>query len=162
MSGYGMSLVSAIGAFKAGLLAAAKAVYDPTKTYVVSGDPSQDTLYELVSIGTVEIGQTVATIGVNRGREETLTAEVLITVFGGGEDDAQAALDVRAGALLALLEQQVHYTDTTLGGAVRECFLTRARLDSGPDAFGPETNLTYGRRALITSTFTAKARILNG
>lgn len=162
MTGYGMALVSALGPFKTGLVAAAKAVYDPAKTYVSSGEPSQDTIYELVVVGTVEIGQVPATLGTNRGREETLTADVLISVFSGGDDDEQPVLDQRAGALLALLEQQVHYTDTTLGGVVRECFLTQARLDSGPGALGPETSRTYGRMASITATFTAKARILNG
>lgn len=162
MSGYGMSLVSAIGAVKAGLYAAAKAVYDPTVTYVSSGEPSSDVLYELVSIGAVEIAQTPATISQNRGREEVLTCDVTISVFSGGDDDEQPVIDARCGALLALLEQQVHYTDTSLGGVVRECFLTSARLDSGPAAMGPEQNRTYGRAAAISATFTARARITNG
>lgn len=162
MSGYGMGLVSAIGDFKAGLVAAAKAVYDPKVTYVSSGEPSQDVLFELVEIGAVEIGQAPATLGTNRGREETLEAGVTISVFSGGDDDEQPVLDQRAATLLTLLEQQVHYTDTSLGGAVRECFLTRARLDSGPGSLGSESDRTYGRMAAITATFTAKARILNG
>jgi hypothetical protein len=159
MSGYGMSLVSALGAYKAGLYAAAHAVYDPKTTYVCSGDPSQDILPELVSLGTVEIGQVPATLGSNRGREETLTCDVHFRVFTGGGDDQQPAADARVGTLLTMLEQQVHYTDTSLGGAVRECFLTSARLDSGVDDLG---NNTRGRVAVINATFTAKARILNG
>lgn len=162
MSGFGMGLVSAMGAYKAGLVSAAQSVYDSSTTYVSSGEPSQDTIYELVEIGSVEIGQTPATLGSNRGREETLEADVTISVFSGGEDDEQPILDQRAATLLTLLEQQVHYTDTSLGGVVRECFLTRARLDSGSGAIGPETNRTYGRLAVISATFTAKARILNG
>lgn len=156
MSGYGMSLVSTIGAFKAGLYAAAKSVYDPTKTAVVSGNPSQDVLAELVSLGVVEIGQQPATFGSNRGREETLTCEVTISVFTGGGDDQQPTADARAGTLLTLLEQQVHYTDTSLGGVVRECFLTAARLDSGPGAMGDNSR---GRLTVVIATFTAKARI---
>ncbi|MBW4033029.1 MAG: hypothetical protein HIU88_10235 [Acidobacteria bacterium] len=154
-----MALVSALGAYKAGLYNAAKAVYDPTTTYVCSGDPSQDILAELVSLGTVEIGQVPATLGSNRGREETLTADVHFRVFTGGGDDQQPTADARVGVLLTMLEQQVHYTDTSLGGAVRECFLTSARLDSGVDDLG---NNTRGRVAVINATFTARARISNG
>lgn len=160
MTGTGMALVTVIGAYKAALHAAAKAVYDPDTTYVCSGEPSQDVLYELVQLGTCEIGQTPATIGTNRGREETLTCEVTISVFRGGGDSEQPTCDARAGELLSLLEQQVHYTDTTLGGVVRECFLTAATLDSGPGDM-PEGNVS-GRLAAINATFTAKARILNG
>lgn len=155
-TGLGMNLVSALGGFKAGMVSAALTVYDKTTTYVTSGEPSQDVLAELVSIGTVTIAQTPATIGDNRGREETLTCEVMLSVFRGGDDDQQTTADTRVGDLLALLEQQVHYTDTTLGGVVRECFLTSATLDSGPGAMGDNRR---GRLAVINATFTAKARI---
>jgi hypothetical protein len=154
-----MNLVSVLGAYKAGLYAAAKAVYDRDTTYVCSGEPSQDVMAELVSIGATEIGQEAATLGTNRGREETLTCEVVLSVFRGGGDEQQPTADARVGQLLTLLEKQVHYTDTTLGGVVRECFLTAARLDSGPGSLGDNTR---GRLAAITATFTAKARILNG
>lgn len=155
-TGLGMSLVSALGGFKAGMVAAATAIYDPGVTHVVSGEPSEDVLAELVSIGTVTIGQTAATLGTNRGREETLTCEVMLSVFDGGGDDEQTVADQRCGVLLTQLEQQVHYTDTTLNGAVRECFLTSASLDSGPGAMGDNSR---GRLAVINAVFTAKARI---
>lgn len=155
-TGYGMTLISALGAVKAGIYDAAKAVYDPATTYVSSGDPSQDVIYELVQIGTVAIAQTPATLSNNRGREEVITADVMISVFTGGSDDQQQRVDLRAAELLTLLEQQVHYTDTTLDGAVRECFLTSASLDSGPGAMG---NNTTGRLAVINAVFTAKARV---
>lgn len=151
-----MSLVSALGEFKAGMVTAALGVYDSSKTYVSSGEPSQDVLYELVSIGTVTVGQAAATLSTNRGREETLTCDVLLTVFRGGDDDQQTDADQRVAQLLTLLEQQVHYEDTTLAGAVRECFLTSATLDSGPGAMGDNTR---GRLAAINAVFTAKARI---
>lgn len=155
-TGLGMSLVSALGTFKTGMVAAALTVYTDHETYVTSGEPSQDVLGELVSIGSVTIGQDVATVGDNRGREETLTCEVMISVFRGGDDDQQTGVDQRAAELLTLLEQQVHYTDTTLGGAVRHCFLTSATLDSGP---GGMVDNSRGRMAVIEATFTAKARI---
>ena len=57
-------------------------------------------------------------------------------------------------ALIAELEQYARVTDTTIGGTVRECFLTNLQIAGTP----PEL-VAGGRLVEAQATFTAHARI---
>lgn len=163
----GESISTLGGKFKTALLQVAQQVFaaatdenflqPPT---VTMGIPSNLDNFQVVSIGEVGISQTPAALGTIRQREETLTCEVTISVFLGGGDEAEQTVNDRAWELMAALEEQVHYTrenqdGTTLGGLVRECFLTDVSQDSAAASEGT----TQGREAVIVGTFTAKARI---
>jgi len=110
----------------------------------------------LVGFSDVTVEQDVATMSTNRSREETLRLTVWVSVHADGEGpDLEQTTSNRAYALLGVLEHHVRQTDTTLGGAVRQCFLT-AHTSTGetdPDL------LTAGRTIEIQATFTAQARI---
>lgn len=163
----GESITTLGGKFKQALfdtasavLASAATVDFPTPPYVCMGVPSNLDNFQVVSIGEVRVSQAPAALGTNRQREEVLTCAVTVSVFRGGMDDVEPLVNGRAWELMSLLEQQVHYVrenqdGTTLGGLVRECFLTDVTEDSAAASEGQ----TAGREAVIAGTFTAKARI---
>lgn len=163
----GESLSTLGGQFKQGIFEAAQTVFAdatstdfPTSPTVCMGIPSNTDNFQIVSVGEVGISQTPAALATTRPREETLTCDVTISVFLGGMDDVEVKVNARAWELMALLEEQVHYVrenqdGTTLGGLVRECFLTQVSQDSQ----AAQVSTTAGREAVIAGTFTAKARI---
>lgn len=134
--------------------AAVTAINDPAVQIEV-GYPWPQTAADIVAVGAVRSTQEPATLGTQRSREETLTVDVLVSVFrAGGQEVEQVASD-RAYALLGALERHVRITDTTLGGVVRHCFLTGHEMDSQP--FSDDTGM--GRTVEIAATFTAAVRI---
>jgi hypothetical protein len=157
----GESLTTLAWAYKNGLFLAASAVFDSNATYVCMGLPS-NVSNEIVSIGAVRTVQDPATLSTNRAREEVLTCEVTITVFQGGMDDSQLTVDERAFELLSMLEKNVHYVvdgidGTTLGGIVRECFLTA--IDQDSYRVGGSDQTAAGRECLLIATFQGKGRV---
>jgi hypothetical protein len=152
-----MSLVSAAPAFKKALYAAAVALWaaDNPRVYVTYGSPAFDPYPDVVSFGVSSAESDPATIGPRRQREESLTQEVIIYCFrAGGQEQELVALE-RAYELLGELEGYVRVTDTTLGGVVRECFLTNHASDAATD----QDVLAAGRMHVLTATFSAKNRI---
>lgn len=147
-------------------LAFKKALYEATKTlmasneetkdvYVCPGTPGTYTPEDIISYGRVTANQDVATMGTNRAREETLTVEVTVSCFIAGDEDQELPSQERAFELIGLIERYVRMTDTTLGGVVRQCFLTS--VDS--DGATPPEMAAQGRDVEVTATFTAKNRV---
>lgn len=125
--------------------------------YVCFGQPATINPDEIVSFGAIGVGQEKATMGTNRSREETITLDVQLSVVKGGAEEAEIEASRRCYELLRLLEYYVRVTDTTVGGTVRECFLTS---HDSPGAT-PEEVMHKGRMIDVLATFTAKARIRN-
>lgn len=148
-------------AFKEAFYNAAKQLMAETQgtesVYVVFGHPATVDPDEIISFGFVGAGQEKATMGTNRSREETLTLDVQISVVMGGAEEAEIGASRRCYELLRMLEYFVRVTDTTVGGTVRECFLTS---HDSPGAT-PEEVIDKGRMIDVLATFTAKARIRN-
>lgn len=146
-------------AFKKAFYEAVKALmadgYDTEHVYVVFGQPATYVPDDIVSFGRLSSGQSAATLSTNRSREETLTAEVTVSCFLGGDEEAEIATAERAYELLRRIEHHVRMTDTTLGGIVRQCFLTSHESEGAT----PEDLIEQGRVTEVVATFTAHARI---
>lgn len=124
-------------------------------TRVVRGLPAFADAQDNVCVGVVTSSQEEATFGTQRSREETLTCEVTFYSFRFGGDEMEEVVEARAWEMLDELAQYVRVTDTTLGGVVRQCFLTDVASDAATD---PDV-LAKGRMHVITATFTAKNRV---
>jgi hypothetical protein len=124
---------------------------------VCFGQPGTFEDVDIIRIGRISSTQDPATLGTNRARETSLELEVTISVYRGGGPEQEQVCSDRAYELLRILADQVHHTDTTLGGAVRWCFLTADESDGATD---PE-QIANGRTIAIIATFTAAARITN-
>lgn len=106
----------------------------------------------------VQTEQATATMSsTNRSREETLTLDVYIRSFRAGEADNDRVPTARVYELLGRLEDYVRTTDTTLGGVVRQCFLTSSQSEGLTD----KQMLAMGRQIDCVAQFTALARITN-
>lgn len=149
------SLFTTAPAFRKGMLALATTLFDGREVEVIAGPPAGAYLPDdIVQIQHVELEQAIATMGSSRGREETLSLDVLVSCATGGGPEVDDELTEHAYGLLSELEFACRITDTTLGGVVRQCFLTAARSQgAGPD----ET--ADGRYIEITATFQAMARV---
>lgn len=123
--------------------------------YVVYGQPTNYEPDDIVSLGRLTAGQETATLGTNRSREETLTLDVTVSCFQGGNEDAEIATAERAYDLLRRIEHHVRITDTTLGGVIRTCVLTSHESEGAT----PEDLIEQGRVTEVVATFTAHARI---
>lgn len=146
---------SAAQAFKdAFVVAIVTAIADPT-VLVTYGHPGMSKVDDMIGVFKVTSSQTQATVSPNRSREEILTLEIVVSCFrGGGQDQEQVAGDA-AYTLLKKIEFYARQTDTTIGGTVRDCFLTSHEAEGATDpAF-----LAEGRCIEITATFTAHVRI---
>lgn len=152
-----MPTATAALAFRAGMKAAIDAAVDTTVVLVTRGNPGQDALNfdQWVMVEGLSSTQQPATISTNRSREEALTCTVVIECFRPGADEAQEMAEADAYALLEAIEYQVRVTDTTLGGAVRWCFLTSHR----SDGFTTPEGMAEGRSCVIEAEFTAAARV---
>jgi hypothetical protein len=149
---------TAAQAFKAALRDAMKAlVADRDDVLVVFGQPGQEVLnfQDLVMLEELTADQNPATFGTNRAREEVLTQAVVFECFRPGGPEAEETSAVAAYALLGLLENHVRSVDTTLGGVVRQCFLTSHR----SQGFTSPTAAIQGRTTVIEAVFTANVRI---
>jgi hypothetical protein len=146
-------------AFKKAFYTAVKTLmadgYDTEHVYVVFGQPATYQPEDIISFGRLSVGQAAATMSTNRSREETITLEVTVSCFLGGDEDAEIATAERAYELLRRIEHHVRMTDTTLGGVVRECALTSHESEGAT----PEELTEQGRVTEVAATFTAKARI---
>lgn len=123
---------------------------------VAFGHPGKFQADDIVAFGRVTSDQVPPTMGTNRSREETLTQEVMFSIYRGGTGtDVEKVCSDRAYQLLDDLSEMVRVTDTTLGGVVRDCFLTSHESDGETDA----AVLAKGRLIEIRATFTAHTRI---
>lgn len=104
----------------------------------------------------VDIGQEPATLSSNRSREETLRLETQWYCTIWGEVDAAREAEEYLFARIRELERYVRMQDTTLGGAVRHCFLASSIVDS---AQIKRQNTSAGRLGAAIVTFEAKARV---
>lgn len=128
---------------------------DKKRTTVSWGIPGPSFRDEIVALMETESDQVMATMGGRRTREETIVQTVTFTVVKQGSDDsALMAANVRAIEMLGLLEYHCRITDTTLGGVVRQCFMTS---HSGDEVLIPQRN--QGRTYQVEAVFTAQARI---
>jgi hypothetical protein len=152
-----MSSVSAAAAFEAALLAGAVDAINDSDVLVVSGYPYPYDSQDIVALGQVISDQEPATFG-NRTRSEILTAELMVSVFRYGGQEADATVRARARGLLAAIKFYCRRTDTHLGGSVLYCFLTHQELASEPFQTG-EDAAYFGRVCEIRATFTALARV---
>lgn len=121
------------------------------------GHPGTEATDELVMFTAVRVNQEVATLSsTNRSREETIDLDVIVSVARGGAGQAaEEAAGTRATELLKDLEYYVRKTDTTLGGVVRYCFLTRYETDG----WTVSEEQFQGRNITILATFTAVVRV---
>jgi len=108
-----------------------------------------------VAFGRVTSEQETANFGTNRSREETLTIDVVFSMFRGGGPEQEKVASDRGYALLSHRETYPPVTDTTIRGTVRDCFLASHESDGSTD---PQI-LAAGRLIEITATFQAKARV---
>ncbi|MHA7275364.1 hypothetical protein ACX80O_02355 [Arthrobacter sp. Hz1] len=127
-----------------------------TENVLVSfGQPGTFEPDDIVSFERVTERQDPATMGTNRSREEVLTLDVIISCYRGGGPEQEQVCSARAYDLLRRIEIYARKTDTTIGGAVRHCFLQSHESDG---ATLPEL-IAQGRTIDITATFEARARI---
>ena len=124
-------------------------------TLVVRGLPAFANASDVVAVGVVTANQESVTLGTRRSREETLTCQVDFYSFRGGGDAMEEVVEARAYEMLDALAEYVRVTDTTLGGVVRECFLT----DVDGDAATDPAVLAKGRMHVLSATFTAMNRV---
>lgn len=128
---------------------------DTADAMVCPGLPGTFDAPDLLVFGRVSMSQSPATMGTNRSREETLTVELTISCFMGGDEDQELPSQERAFELLGKIEYYVRMTDTTLGGVVRQCFLTSVDTDGET----PPEYSAKGRAVDVTATFTAQNRV---
>lgn len=142
--------------FKVALVQAARdSIADPT-VKVCFGHPGQDQPDDIVAVMRVSTSQEPGPISsVNRARDITLTADVMISVARGGGQEMEQVCAARAHELLTALEEHVRVVDTNLDGTVLWCFCSGTESDGSTD---PQV-LADGRLIEVTATFTARGRI---
>lgn len=141
--------------FRKALYETARYLFEPDGIAVLLGPPEGTVIPdEVVEIRGVKTEQATGPMSPNRPRDESLRVEVLVSVATGGGPEVDEALTDRAYELLGRLEFYCRVTDTTLGGTVRQCFLT------GHESEGALRNETAGGRYIdVVATFTAHARV---
>jgi len=146
-------------AFKDAFVTIANTIWgQATSQVLVSfGHPGQNQPDDIVGFLDVRTEQDPATLGTNRSREEVLELDVLVSCYRGGGPEVEKTVSDAAYGLLALLENYVRTTDTTVGGTVRECFLIRTSSEGRTDP----NEIAKGRTIEISATFQARARISN-
>lgn len=151
-----MSDFTAAGALKSKIYEIARdTIYVNEEVQVSYGHPGQTQTDDIVGIGDTRVEQEPANLSTNRSREEIIRCDVIVSVFRrGGPEQARVASD-RAFELVGMLEGYVRYTDTTLGGTVRHCFLESLSEDGTFD----DRILSEGRLVEITATFVAANRV---
>lgn len=154
---------TAIASLKAAMYSAAQTAFaaelsapEPTLGVLYGLPSSENGPSDVVGIVAVRTTQEPATFGTNRSREEELEVDVYVGVYRGGRgSELEQAAQERAVDLLGVLEQYIRKDAPTLGGVVRECFLTKVELDGRTPA-----EVEYlGVLAELEATFTAKVRI---
>ncbi len=130
------------------------AIADAT-VQVTLGVPWPQTAQDLIGVGRVESQFESATMGPQRSRDETITVEVLISVFRPGGQEQEQITSERAYELLGAIERHLRVVDPTVGGLVRSCLLSSHQMDSNPFDDGT----AMGRVVEVLATFTAQARV---
>lgn len=142
--------------FKDAFYQVAKNMFALTAVQVTFGHPGIMQADDMIAFMDMTSEQHFATMSASRrSREETLTLKVMVSSFRNGNADNDQAPSDAAYGLMSQLEEYVRITDTTLGGAVRECFLT-SHTSTG---YTDPQSLAQGRTVDIEATFTAKARV---
>lgn len=149
-----MSTTSVAAAFKDAFYAWAVTNWSGDPVQVQFGIPGPNQQDDIVGFLDVTAEQDPATFGTQRSREEVLTLIVTASSYRAGESAQEKVAWDRAVALIAELEQYARVTDTTIGGTVRECFLTNLQI-----AGTPQELIAGGRLVEAQATFTAHARI---
>lgn len=150
-----MSAFTAAPALRTALIALCRDLFDGTEWEVFSGIPGGGRCPDRsIEIQGVETDQSAGPFGSTRGREESLTIDVLIGISEGGGEEIDDVIVAEAYEALGKLERHLRMVDTTLGGVVRECMLT-----STTQVGATEDQIAQGRFVEITATFTAKNRI---
>lgn len=150
-----MPAATAAPAFKDALFAVCQTLFAGDGVQVSFGHPGQSQVNDIVAVTRVRTQQEPVTLTPRRTREETLQADVVFSVYRGGGPEMEQVCSDRAYALLAELEEYVRFTDTTLGGVVRHCFL----VETDSDGLTDDGFLANGRLIEVTATFEAVARI---
>lgn len=130
---------------------------DDTKVLISDGHPGMEKNDDMIVLLDVRTTQDPANLGTNRSREETLELDVMVSSYRAGYANGDNEVKRRVYEMLGLLENSCRTTDTTLGGVVRECFLTSSRTTGSTD----NDVLAAGRMVDCIATFTAHARISN-
>lgn len=145
--------------FKVAFKDAVKGLFATDDAVLVSfgaSGPRGLTFDDVIGVADLSVGQAVATLGTNRSREETLELTVWVSSHLAGDvDDLEEQASERAHDLLRQIEHYVRQTDTTLGGLVRDCTLTRY----DATGFMDQAGVVAGRTVDIEATFTAHARV---
>jgi len=155
-----MSTLSTLGldfknAFEANIrLAIASA--DPNGNVLLDwGYPEPEYADDFILLMKLDGSQAIATLGTVRSREETMMLDVHFCSWRSDQRQADAA----AWSWLQLVARWVRgglaYGDTTLGGVVRQCFLT----SYSAQGFTYTPDRSKGRGCEIIATFTANARV---
>lgn len=147
--------VSAAPAFKNALVTLIRTAINDSTVLVTYGHPGLEVADDMVGVQKITSQQVIANMGARRSREETLTAEVIVSCYRGGGPEVEQVAGDRAYQLLGLIEQYVRVTDTTVGGTVRDCFLISHDSQGATDP----ALIAEGRVIEITATFEAHARI---
>lgn len=146
---------TAVAAFKDAAYTIGQTLWGSSDVQVTFGHPGMTQNDDIVAFMDVSAEQSPATFGTSRAREEELELTVMYSVFrGGGADQEKVAFD-RAIELEGQFEEYVRVTDTTVGGTVRECFLTSIRVSSSTD----DQILAAGRLVEIEAVYSAKSRV---
>lgn len=117
------------------------------------GYPEPGSADDMILIMNLDGDQDIANLGTQRQREETMNLKVHFCSWRSDQRQADAA----AWALLKLVTNQVRSItgDSTLGGVVRQCFLT----GYSSQGFTYPDNTIRGRGCEVIANFTAMARI---
>lgn len=142
-------------AYKTAMRDTARAIL-PDDTQIVWGHPGNVYGNRILAVMDMTTDQQPGPMGPRRNRDETLIlAVVALVTVAGSDDTAQEEAETGAVGLIATLEQYVRVTDTTLGGAVSECWLTSLDVQG----YTPDEQRSAGWASQVIATFTAKARI---
>lgn len=147
-------------------LAAKRALFEVTQELMRSTPGTKDVMVwpgapgtfspeDIIAFQRVSVSQAPATMSSRRSREETITVEATISCFIGGDESGELPSQERAFELLGMIERYVRITDTTLGGVVRQCFLTSVETDGAT----PPEYQAQGRAVDVTAIFTAQNRV---
>jgi hypothetical protein len=98
------------------------------------------------------------TMGTNRSRESTTEVDVVISVWVPGEENVQQIASEACHDLVDLFEAYVRTTDTTLGGACRDAWVSNIEGPNPDISTDAQSGAATGRIAEATITVTAAIR----
>lgn len=147
---------TAAPAFRTAIVDAARELWPIEGTVqVADGHPGVTQLDDLISILGVEAEQEPGPISNRRIRDEKLTLDFVAWCYRAGGPEQEPIARAAAYALVMELAEYVRVTDTTLGGAVKWCFLSSHREEGTLD----DDVIAEGRLVTIYAQLTAEARV---